>query len=151
MFVSAYDATRVILVGIHVGDALSSAELDDVVASVRRQAADAAARGVAAASLIFIETDQLPTAVQRKRLSAASEEIKWGYQAFVTTSPLARAVLTVFRWLRPSSDRFQQSEHATYELARNWLALRTGYPSQAFDELHAEARARVQRMTQAMS
>jgi hypothetical protein len=145
LFVTLYDAQRLILFGLHTGEALTEREFEGILSSVHRLAADGLARRVPTASLTLVETHNTLNAVQRKRVAAAMSECRLGYQAIVTDSVLARAAMTAIRWLTPSTDGFQQSTHATYEAARMWMVERTRHPAAAFDALHVEVRAQVKK------
>jgi hypothetical protein len=143
LFVTLYDAQRLILFGLHTGEALTDQEFDDILTSIHRATADGLARWIPTVSVTLVETSNTLNAVQRKRIAAAMSECRLGYHALVTDSILARAAMTAIRWLTRSADGYQQSTHATYEEARVWLVERTRHPAAVFDALHAEARTQV--------
>jgi hypothetical protein len=142
MFVTAYDSSRLILVSVHTGDALTQAEFDGILDSIRRMANDGRTREAPVASLTLVETDKTLNALQRQAIAAATQDIRQGYNVVVTTSVLARMVMTAIHWLAPSNSGLVQATFPTYEQARVWLAQRTHHPATAFDKLLADVRAR---------
>ena len=145
MYPVVYDKRRLILLGLHVGDALTKAELENAVAATLRMAADVRERGKPSCVLIVVETNNTLDAYQRQRISEASRTVEHAYQAMVTKSPIVRAVATALAWLKPSTNHFHQSAHATYEEARDWLVRHSKHPPEAFDALLAVARKQVER------
>jgi hypothetical protein len=143
MFISVFDFPRLISFSIHVGDALTEAELDATVAAVLEQAAEGVARHAPMTAVVLVETENTLNASQRRRLAAASSKIQWGYQAIVTTSVIARAAMTALAWMRPSTAGFKQSTHGTYADARAWLVQQTKHSPELFDALQADVRRRL--------
>lgn len=144
MFLSAYDKRRTISMSLHVGGPLTADELEQAVALIHGTAADSSTRDKPASVLVIVETDNTLNAGQRKALADAAGRIEWGYQAVVTRSVLARAVMTAFAWLKPSTRRFQQATYASYEEARDWLVKNVHHPPEVFDALHSELRRRAE-------
>jgi hypothetical protein len=143
MFVTVYDAPRLILFALHTGEALTEQELEGLVAAIRKLAADGTARQLPTTALTIVETGNTLNAVQRKRLAAEVSGLRRGCHAVVTDSVLARTAMTAIRWLTPSTDGFEESTHAKYEEARAWLVERTGHPASVLDALLAQVRAQV--------
>jgi hypothetical protein len=143
MFVTAYDPSRLILVSVHSGDALTQAEYDGILDSIRRMAADGRTREAPVTALTLVETDKTLNALQRQGIATATNDIRQGYNVVVTTSVLARMVMTAIHWLTPSNSDLVQATFPAYEQARVWLVERTHHPATAFDKLLADVRARI--------
>jgi hypothetical protein len=138
------DADRLIDVMLHVGAAPTDADIDAIVASIRKTA-DAVSRSPTkfGTVLILVDTDHGPDAKQRKRIAEASRAVPRSHEALVTRSTAIRAIMTAIRWLAPGDKKRVQTSHATYEDARAHLVKTTGHPASAFDALHARALGRV--------
>jgi hypothetical protein len=143
MYTSEYDADRVILFSMHVGGALTDAEVDHIVACLNRAAADAARQDLPVTNLVIVDSGHSPTALQRKRIGEAVSAVKHGYAAFVVRSPVLRAVITAIGWFRQGNRENVQSTHATYEEARKWLVARSGYEAQVFDAMERAMSSRM--------
>jgi hypothetical protein len=143
MFITVYDSQRLISFSIHVGNALTEEELNEAVATILKSAAEAAARHEPLTAVVLVETENTLNATQRKRLAAASSNIRLGYQAIVTSSVIVRAAMTAVAWLRPSTAGFQESTHPTYADARAWLVQRTKHSPEVFDAMQADVRRRL--------
>ena len=150
MLVSEYDSSRLILFGAHVGGPLGDPDVAQIVTSLRRAVADATRReGAAVTSLVIVESECSPTALQRKRIGEAVALVRRGHAAFVVRSPLLRAVITAIGWFGHGSRENVQSIHASYEGARDWLVARSGHPAHVFDAMDRAVRARIQRVERA--
>lgn len=143
MYASEYDAERLILFSLHLGDPLSDADVKGIEASIGRLVADASARGDApATSVVIVETQHLPNAAQRKRIGEAVNRLGRGWQTMVPSSLAARAVMTAIRWFAPPGPGKEDTTYASYDDARAWLVARTGHDGAVFDAMLSRLRAR---------
>jgi hypothetical protein len=146
MLAAAYDAERLVFVALHVGDPMSEAELQAIEDALGRLAAAVdASPGAIATSLVIVETEQTPTATQRRRIGDAAAKIERLRDVFVTESTVVRGMMGAIRWLLPASPGRAQATFATYEEARAWLVAESGHPAAVFDALHVAARDQVLR------
>ena len=145
MVVLSQDLKRFITVTLHVGAALTEAELREVLGAIDH-AAEALARAGPDAfwtTVVLAETEHGPNATQRKRIGEASRKLARNYQALVTPSAVVRAIMTAIRWFHAPEERKRHETFATYEEARAWLVKRTGHPGEVFDRMLADVRAKV--------
>ena len=141
MFAMAQDARRLIQLALHVGEAMTDAELEAFIAAIDGMAAAVAERpGVVATIIIIVETEHAPTAIQRRRIGEAGRKIARSRDVMITRSPLVRGVMTAIRWFTRGSAHRVQVTFATYAEARTWLVAESGHPASAFDALHDRAR-----------
>jgi hypothetical protein len=143
---TAYDAARLVYMMLHVGDALTDADLGTMIRGIERCAADVHARpGSTATNIVIVETDNAPNAAQRRRIADAAARIVRTREAFITSSAVVRGVLTAIHWLSPSDDRRVRRNFATYHEARTWLVAESRLPVEIFDALHRDVRAQADR------
>ena len=141
MFVTAYDASRVILVSIHLSGQMTDSDVDKVCSGI-----DVMAKAVAdekaefATNIVLAEADSGPSAKQRKRIGEASKKLTHSFQAVVTDSAVIRAVATAIRWFSQGDKHNVQKVLATWPEARSWLVQQTRHPADVLDALVAEAR-----------
>jgi len=146
MLAIKFDSQRLISFSLHVGGALSEADMQEMVACIGGLSEGLKARKEAFATVVVVvETAHPPNATQRRRIAEASRKVERGYEAVVTPSVLARGVMTAIRWLIPRGKDYRQETFATFEEARAWLVARTGYPAALLDTMHEEARSEVGR------
>jgi hypothetical protein len=141
MLGTAFDSGRLISVTVHVGDALTEAEVVEILSVIERQARAIAAHPEALpVSLIIVETDRAPDARQRRRIGEAGRAITRGAQVLVTSSSLVRMVMTAIRWFSPANRDYPQTTCSTYEQARAWLVKHTAHSGEVYDALVKQAR-----------
>jgi hypothetical protein len=144
MLAMAHDTRRVILVALHVGDALTDGELEAMLAAIARMAAAVEERADAiATSVVIVETDHAPTATQRRRIAEAAQKVKRSREAMITKSAIVRGVMTAIRWIARADENRLQGTFPTYADARAWLQANTSHPLEVFDALHRDVRAQV--------
>ena len=144
MLATAYDSTRLINVSLHVGEPLTDADVDGIIATIGSMAeAVAAGKEAFATTVVIAEANNGPNAKQRRRIGEAARKITRHCQVLVTTSTVVRAITTAIRWFTPSNERNEQATFATYAEARPWLIAHTGHSGEVFDAMLAEVRSRV--------
>jgi hypothetical protein len=139
MYVTAYDARRVIIVSLHTGGPLTATDIETIVTTVRRAIRDSTRECCALCSLVIVESIHGPDATQRKRIGEAASLVTRGHTAFVMPSPVLRAIATGIGWFRTETGNVQ-STHGTYEAARSRLVKCSGHPPGAFDALARKVR-----------
>ncbi len=141
MFVTAYDANRVILVSIHLSGAMTDSDVDKVCSGIDAMAKAVADKKAAfATNIVLAEADSGPSAKQRRRIGEASKKLTHSFQVVVTQSAVIRAVATAIRWFSQGDKGNVQSVLATWPEARLWLVQQTRHPADVLDALVAEAR-----------
>ena len=141
MFVTAYDANRVILVSIHLSGEMTDADVDKVCGGIDTMA-KAIDQGKAefATNIVLAEADSGPSAKQRKRIGEATKKLTHSFQVVVTQSAVIRAVATAIRWFSQDDKQNVQKVLATWPEARLWLVQQTQHPPDVLDALVAQAR-----------
>jgi hypothetical protein len=143
MYLVTQDAKRLITFALHVGEALTDAEVDNVVATIDGTAkALAASPSAFATTVVVVETDHGPNAKQRKRIGEALKKLDRHVQVLITSSVVVRAIMTAIRWFTPATPHNHSATFATYPEACVWLVQRTGYKAEVFDTMLAELRKR---------
>jgi hypothetical protein len=133
----------VINVSLHVGEPMTDADVDKIVAAIDAMAdAIASKKAEFATNVVLVEADNGPTAKQRKRIGEATSKLPRSYQVLVTKSAVVRAVVTAIRWF--SSDKLgnHHETFATWSEARDWIVERTGHNPDVLDTMVAEVRSR---------
>jgi hypothetical protein len=144
MYVSAYDADRLVLVALQSEGIASKDDFDANMLDVERFCEEAVRRPNEVASVIAIaQSDNPPTALHRKRLAACENRIPKLNLALVGTGMAVRFFMTVNHWLAPNRPGFARSVHASYELARDWHVAHGPHTAIAFDLLHYTAQRRL--------
>lgn len=144
MYTCGFDKEKAMLVVVWSGTSNSSEDYQRLVADMSELDRCAAAQGRPAITIVEVEPgNPRPSSLERQQLidpvnsqTLASRH----YFALVTTSTLARGVLTAVGWFVSASARRQNSCHADFEKALAWLEPRLPCVGSRVRELRLEAR-----------
>jgi hypothetical protein len=139
MFVHVHDAQRLILFAL-LAPSASQRDGDRAIEAFERLAADTArAMRGRPTVVVFVKAGAAaPDPGQRQRIAACVGRTPRYRFALVSSSRIARMVVTALDWLAPTTPDTLRSVHATYDEARAWLVAHTAHDGAVFDELYEE-------------
>jgi hypothetical protein len=139
MFVHVHDAQRLILF-VLLSPGASQRDGDFAIEAFERLAVDTArAMRGRPTVVVFVKTGAAPPdADQRRRIAACVKKTPRFRFALVSSSRLARMVVTALDWLAPAAPDTLRSVHGTFEEAREWLVAKTAHKAEVFDAMYAE-------------
>jgi hypothetical protein len=139
MFVHVYDAQRLILF-VLLAPSGSHRDGERAIEAFDRLAVDTArAMRGRPTVVVFVKAGAAPPDPgQRQRIASCVGRTPRYRFALVSSSRVARMVVTGLEWLAPKAPDTLRSVHATYDEAREWLVAHTARDGEVFDELYEE-------------
>lgn len=121
MFASGYDSEALTLVVIHGGASSQDIDFELAVKAIDVLADDTCAAGGVARLMMVVEVDDRPDARWRRRLAEAEKRIPAMYFSFVSSSAIARGVVTAIHWLSPNRPGVVRATHASIAESLRWF------------------------------
>jgi hypothetical protein len=154
MYSFGYDKSKGLLVGLHTGggEVDLDADADIYIQTLKQLEMDNPFLRVGVASIIVVEDGYpRPNANIRKRLAEIRSATKvLFYFSLVTSSVLARGVVTALNWIQPSPPNCFTVTHPDFQSAVRWVEQKRGQKEPSLVDLYAKACARAGRTIQAI-
>jgi hypothetical protein len=143
VYAFAYDREASTLVGVTGGEACSDADYQRIIDSTAQLWAQVSAAPFASFILVIDPGQDAPSPRWRQRIAAARPKTQPFRTVIVTSSIVARGVLTAINWLRPPAVGQKIISLSTFEEAVDWLEAEGLRPCPILHTLYAKAREQV--------